>query len=205
MSRNFPKVVLVLLAIMVAVAAVEYLTPPRWHRELVFLLGCSLFYDGVFLPERLYTTVTAIFVHASWGHLLVNAVWIVILGPRIHAETGPTRFVILFLACGIAGNLAHALYRWAELTFVIGASGAGFGLLGAGAYVLTRSRGGGPPQPKNILHYVVVTAVLMAGYGFLMAEKGVSWEAHAGGFFAGLALFPLLRQRKETAPPRFGE
>lgn len=203
MSRNFPKAVLVLLATMAAIAVIEHVTPPRWHRELVFYLGCSLFFDGVFIPERLYTAVTAIFVHASWFHLLANAVWIVILGPRIHAEMGPARFVFFFLACGVCGNLTHAFYRWAELSFVIGASGAGFGLLGAGAYVLTRSRGGGRPQPRNILHYIVVVAVLIVGYAVLMADKGVSWEAHAGGFAAGLVMFPLFRQRKQTFPPHF--
>lgn len=189
----FPKAPIILLGIMVAVTALQAALPWQWNQTIYEALGCALFYQGVFYPERLYTLVTAIFVHAGWFHVLANGIWLVLLGPIIHNRMGPTRFTLFFILCGVVGNLAHALINWGVYSLVIGASGSLFGLLGAAAYVVTRSRSGGPPRAKNVVHYVVVVLALMAGYALLSGNAGISWEAHLGGFAAGLALFPAMR------------
>lgn len=200
----FPKAPMILLGIMAAITALQEALPLQWYQTILEDLGCALFYQGTFYPERLYTVVTAIFVHAGWFHLIANGIWLILLGPTIHKTMGPFRFTVFFMLCGIVGNLAHAFINWGVYSLVIGASGSLFGLLGAAAYVVTRSRSGGPPHAKNVVHYVVVVLALLGGYALLSGDSGISWEAHLGGFAAGLALFPMMRRRDGGAsePPR---
>lgn len=195
MNRPAPKIVLILLGVMAAIHVVQSAGPPHWNNAIVVSFGCSLFFDGQFVAERLYTTATAIFLHADWGHLIANGISLLIFGMFVHPPLGDRRFLLLFLLTGVVGNLTHAVLNASVPSIVIGASGSVFGLLGAGAYVLTRNREGGPPRPINILHYVLVIAALMAGYTLLGVGGNVSWEGHAGGFVAGLLLYPFLRPR----------
>lgn len=188
-----PRTILALLGIMVAITVVQAAIPWDWKQFVYAALGCALFFEGEFVPERLYTLVTSIFVHGGWFHLIANAIWMFIAGPEVFARLGPGRFVAFFILCGIAGNVAHVFINWGDMTLVIGASGSVFGLLGATGYIMTRSRSGGPPQARNILHYTVVVLGLIGAYAFLAGDSGISWEAHVGGFVAGLALFPLMR------------
>ena len=200
MNRPAPKIVLILIGVMAVIHAVQSAGPPEWNNTIVVYLGCALFFDGQFVAERLYTTATAIFLHADWGHLIANGISLLILSLFVHPWLGDRRYLLLILLTGIAGNLTHSVLNASIPTIVIGASGAVFGLLGAGAYVLNRNPEGGPPRPINILHYVVVMALLMAGYTLLGIGGNVSWEGHAGGFVGGLLFYPLLRRRPK--PPR---
>ena len=139
--------------------------------------------------------MTSVFVHGGWWHLLANALWIVVVSPQIFPHIRGRRFVAFFILTGIAGALVHAGLNWGESAILVGASGAVFGLLGAGAFVLIRGQDGfSNPSGKDILQYVLLMMIVNLGYAMLSGGN-VSWEAHAGGFFAGLVLFPLMRQR----------
>lgn len=201
MNRTIPKITLVLLGVMAAIAIVLFSLPPSANQMAVIYFGCSLFYEGQFLPERLYTTVTAVFLHGSWFHLLANGIWLLILSPMAFGQLGNARFLVLFLLSGIAGNVAHSVLYSEGFPLVIGASGAVFGLLGAGGYVLTRGPGGTPPTRSTIVHYAIVMMLLMGGYALLDVGGGVSWSAHAGGFVAGLIVYPFLRVKRPRNGP----
>jgi membrane associated rhomboid family serine protease len=53
------------------------------------------------------------------------------------------------------------------------------------------------PTARDFGQYVLVMMIVNIGYAYL-GDGNVSWEAHAGGFFAGLALFPLMRHPKSS-------
>ncbi len=201
MNLHIPNVTKWLLGVMILIAAITHLGSPQWANQIVSDFGCALFAGGEFLPERLYTALTAIFLHAGWLHLAANGFMLAILSPKVHAVLGDARYLGLFVATGIIGNLTHAAINWDDprYSLVIGASGAVFGLLGAGAYILTRNQDGGPPARKDILHFVVVILFLMAAYAVVIPGN-VSWEAHAGGFLSGLILYPLIRPRQRPRP-----
>ena len=77
--------------------------------------------------------VTHIFLHADWGHLIFNSIWLLAFGTPVARRFGATRFLIFFLICGIIGGLTHVIIHAGELVFVVGASGAVSGLMGAAA------------------------------------------------------------------------
>lgn len=188
-----PRIAIQLLVALVIVQAIRTILPPQFDIYLIYFLGFDAFRGGSFNPVWLYGAVTSVFVHGGWWHLLANATWVVVLSPQIAPHLTPKRFVVFFVATGTAGALTHAAVNWGESQILVGASGAVFGLLGAGAYVLIRGRDGySRPTLRDFGQYIVVMMVVNLGYA-LLSGGGVSWEAHAGGFFAGLALFPFMR------------
>lgn len=200
-SLNLPPVAGKLLLAMVAIQLLRTVLPPDLSETVVIVLGLDLFPRGVFEPVQLYGLVTSIFVHASWWHLLANGLWVVVIAGQMHEHIPGRRFVWFFVATGALGALAHAAFNWGLPQILVGASGAVFGLLGGGAYVLIRGRDGhSKPAASDIVKYIVMMMVINLVYAFL--SGGVSWEAHAGGFFAGLVLFPFMRKPLPPPGPR---
>lgn len=187
------------LAAMAAVQAVRAALP-AWHdMQLLRLLAFAPFRDGALEPLLLYGAFTSVLVHAGWGHLLMNGLCAAALSSQLRPHVGGVRYVALFMASGAAGALVHGALNWGSPAALVGASGAVFGLFGAGAHVLLRADDGrGRPRLRHHLRYALVIMAVNLGYASLGGGL-VSWEAHAGGFFAGLALYPLLRPRRGGA------
>lgn len=184
-----------LLVVLIVLQAIRAILPPEFDFYLLFFLGFDLFRGGDLNLIWIYGAMTSVFVHGGWLHLVSNATWIVVLSPQIYPHLQRKRFVAFFVATGTIGALTHALLNWGESQILVGASGAVFGLLGAGAYVMIRGRDGySKATVKDIAQYILVMMVVNIGYAVL-SDGNVSWEAHAGGFFAGLVLFPFMRRR----------
>src|SRR5215472_802153 len=81
-------------------------------------------------PEGL-TLITALFVHAGFLHVAGNMLYLWIFGPDIEYLTGPIRFLVFYLVCGIAAGLAQIIAFPGSEVVAIGASGAIAGVLGA--------------------------------------------------------------------------
>lgn len=194
---SLPPIAVKILVALTIVQAIREILPPEFDAYLVVFLGFDLFRGGELNPVWLYGALTSVFVHGGWLHLLANATWIVVLSPQIAPHLEGKRFLLFFVATGAGGALAHGVLNWGQSQILVGASGAVFGLLGAGAYVLIRGRDGySKPTGKDFGQYILVMMIVNVGYAVL-SDGNVSWEAHAGGFFAGLALFPFMRR-----PPR---
>ena len=205
MSQNqpfsVPPIAIRLLIALAAIQLVREVLTPDLDAYLVFYLGFSLFRDGFLDPVWIYGAVTAVLVHGGWWHLASNVMWLVVVSPQIVPHMNNRRFVAFFMVTGTAGAVFHALLNWGEPAFLVGASGAVFGLLGAGAYVLIRGQDDfSRPSGRDIAQYVLLMMIVNVGYA-VMSGGNVSWEAHAGGFFAGLALFPFMRQRPDNPNP----
>ncbi len=198
-SVSLPPVAVRLLAGLAIVQGIRTILPPEFDAWMIYFLAFDVFRDGTFDSVWLYGAVTSVFVHGGWLHLVANGTWVVVLSPQIWPHLGDRRFLVFFVLTGSAGALTHALFNWGESAFLVGASGAVFGLLGAGAYVLIRGRDGhSKPTLQDFGQYILVMMIVNLGYA-LLSGGAVSWEAHAGGFFAGLVLFPFLR-RPPPAP-----
>lgn len=195
---SVPPIAIRLLIVLAVIQLVREVLTSDTDAYLMFYLGFSLFRDGFFDPVWIYGAVTSVLMHGGWWHLASNAMWLVVVSPQIVPHMNNQRFVAFFMVTGTAGAVFHALVNWGEPAFLVGASGAVFGLLGAGAYVLVKGQDGiSRPTGRDIAQYVLLMMIVNVGYA-MMSGGVVSWEAHAGGFFAGLSLFPLMRQRPEN-------
>jgi len=153
------------------------------------LLGYAPVYTS-FEPWRM---ITAAFVHSpfvagqptSLLHILFNMYSLFIFGPILEHLLGRARFVALYLVSAFGGSVAVLLLA-ANNVYVVGASGAIFGLLGA-FFVIQRRLGG------NNVQLLVVIGINLA-IGFFVPN--IAWEAHVGGLIAGGAVaFVYLQTR----------
>jgi membrane associated rhomboid family serine protease len=173
--------------------------------QLIVFWGISpALHDTLFVlqPDALgnvWTLVTSVLSHSpvSLYHIIGNSVVILFFGPLVERAVGSKKFVAFFFASGIVAGLGHVLFAIATsapLAGILGASGAGFAILG----VLTVWR----PNMQVLLFFVVpmkikyltwgialISAVLvvqslLAGGGG--AAGGIAHLAHLIGFAIGL-------------------
>ncbi len=150
--------------------------------------------------------ITAMFLHAGWGHLLSNMWFLWLFGNNIEDRLGHVCYLLFYLFGGIVASFVHSLaMRGPDLAQpVIGASGAVAVMLGAYAmfYPFARVR-------TLVFIFIFITfwdvpAVIILGVWFVgqvlsglqPAQPGmgtnVAWWAHIGGFLVGAGLMPLL-------------
>lgn len=144
-------------------------------------------------PLAMFATYSL--VHADPGHMLGNVGALAWLGPPLARRLGAARFALVWLLCAVAGGAAFALLAQTPQPMV-GASGAVFGLLGADAATRHRLAPSARRLGGVVILFVVLNVLSLALQGGLLA-----WQAHLGGFAAGLALGAALRLRGEGPPP----
>ncbi|HEX4534363.1 MAG TPA: rhomboid family intramembrane serine protease [Rhizomicrobium sp.] len=161
--------------------------------------------------EQAVPFVSYIFLHANFTHLIINCLWLLAFGPIVARRYGTPLFLFFFLLCGIAGAAAYLLVNWGSVNPVIGASGAISGLMAASVRMLRTLRyppdESGPLSPifsSQVLIFTGIWAALnvLAGVtGFGTGSEGalVAWQAHLGGYAAGLLLagpFDVFHRRR---------
>lgn len=156
--------------------------------------------------------VTYIFLHANWAHVIVNTLWLLAFGPVVARRFGPWRFFVFFLLSGIAGAALHLALNWGALEPVIGASAAISGLMAAAFRLIGRDGAPGiEPEPpaslfsRRIVMWSAVWVAIniiagMTGIGAGPGVQLVAWEAHLGGFVAGLLLTGLFDPLNRLKP-----
>lgn len=172
----------------------------------LFLAGASLVPIGtdasaILVPEP-YTLVTYMFFHADIFHLAGNMIFLWVFGDNVEDAVGHVKFLVFYLACGIAAGLLHAFVAAGTDNAgvpLIGASGAVAGVIAAYLMLHPRVRVWVlafkiiPLQISAaiVLGVWVVTQVVMV----LMPEIGpVAWWAHIGGLIAGAVLIIFMRR-----------
>src|SRR6185503_21134237 len=70
------------------------------------------------------TLVTYMFLHGGWEHIIGNMIYLWVFGDDIEDALGPVRFIIFYLATGIASAIGFAALNPQSTTPLVGASGA---------------------------------------------------------------------------------
>lgn len=168
------------------------------------------------LGADIWTFVTYAFIHGDWTHLGMNSVWLLPFGSAVARRFGALRFLAFFAVTAAAGAATHLAVYEGEMVPMVGASAAISGMMAAamrfafqhGGPLGFLSRGDDeafrvPAAPlMTALRDVRILAFLGAWFGLNLlfglgslsltsGEAGVAWEAHIGGFLAGLILFAV--------------
>jgi membrane associated rhomboid family serine protease len=144
---------------------------------------------------------TALFVHFSAMHLLVNmwALWNV--GRLSERLFGRGAFLFLYIATGLLASLTSI--AWDPSLTSAGASGAIFGIFGTFLAFLSRQR---HQIPRAILrrHWISTAAFVLFNLINGAIAPGIDNAAHVGGLIAGFALgFILARPLDREMRKRF--
>ena len=163
----------------------------------------------------LWSFFTYAFLHADLMHLGLNLAWLVPFGTALARRFGAWRYCVFMLVMAAIGALAHLLTHIGAVEPMIGASAAISGAMAAAMRFVFQQggplavfRGGGdeayrvPAVPLGVTirdpRFLLFLAVwlglnILFGYGTVSfgeaAGQEIAWQAHVGGFFAGLLLF----------------
>ena len=154
---------------------------------------------------EMITLLTYLFLHESFGHLLVNLFYLIAFGAGAEAALGRLRFALLFVASGAVGGALQWLVVDTMLTPeqanipIVGASAGCAGIIGifAARYYRAHIHFTGI---KRSPHVVTVVGVFL-GYEILCGAwhlltgnlgAGVANWAHIGGFLFGLGYAKIL-------------
>jgi len=176
--------------------------PPFLER---YALIPARFLGGGYLSFReLLTPVTAMFLHGGWMHVLGNMLYLYIFGDNVEDTLGHGRYLLFYLACGVASFAVQTGFRPDSAVPNVGASGAIAGVLGAYFFLFPRARVVTLLPLFIIFTVVEIPAVVFLGLWFLIqflsgavslgqaaATGGVAWWAHVGGFVAGIVLLKM--------------
>lgn len=154
------------------------------------------------LPDEL-TLITYAFFHADWLHLLSNMLFLWVFGDNIEDALGHIKFTVFYLLCSILAALAYFAFSGSHGGWLIGASGAVAGVMGAyivlypHARVFVLFRLVIPiPLPIPALWMLGVWIATQIFYVVVGSEEPVAWWAHLGGIAAGAILAIPLRRKE---------
>lgn len=166
---------------------------------------------------NLATPFTSMFLHGSWGHLLGNALFLWVFGNNVEDSMGRVRFLVFYVACGLAAAAAQVLVGPASPVPMVGASGAISGVLGGYLILYPKVR------VKVLFIWVIFIQIIRIpaflvllwwiGYQVVLGlpqitsrsgepASGVAFWAHIGGFVAGMLLIKLFARRDYIARHR---
>jgi len=151
---------------------------PEWHTTL-------------FQPWRL---VTYMFLHGGIFHILFNMLWLWWMGRSVEQTLGPRTFTVIYLGSGIGGAIIDVIVaQFLGINYVIGASGAVFGIMVAFAMLY-------PTMPimlfllPPIEARYVVAGLIALNLLLLNGGDGVAHVVHLGG--AGIGYLMMKAQNK---------
>jgi len=166
-------------------------------------------------PSPLVTVFTSMFMHGGLFHIGGNMLYLWIFGDNVEDTLGHGRFLVFYLAAGVAAALAQVMLNASSRVPMVGASGAVSGVLGAYLLLFPYARVLTLLIIGFFIRFVHVPALIVLGFwivvqllnGFITFSAqslgrgetgGVAWFAHIGGFLAGMLLLLMLRPRQSS-------
>ena len=145
--------------------------------DLLYVLGLT----PALVPQQPWTLITAMFVHASFTHILFNMISLFFLGSFFLRLVGEADFLKVYFIGGLAGNVLYVLLG-PPLIPGVGASGAVFAIGGALAIMAPKLPVLVFPLPVPVPLWGAMIFFLLIGF----FVSGIAWQAHLGGFLVGL-------------------
>jgi membrane associated rhomboid family serine protease len=202
----FPFVTVGIISLNIAVFLWELISPSN-EQQIVFSYGAIP--HNLMTLERgqpihpLTSVFSSMFIHGGFFHILGNMLYLWIFGDNIEDRIGHIRFFLFYLMAGLVAAYAHAITDPSSQIPMVGASGAISGVLGAYLIMFPQAR------VRTILFFgffwqiVRVPALIVIGFWAIiqllngiiaqgvLAQGGVAWFAHIGGFLFGLITIKL--------------
>ncbi len=178
----------ILIALNVAVFIAEIASGSNWEALSGRIYVEGALYGPAVADGDWWRLVTSAFLHAGPIHLLFNMLALWWFGRALETYLGSGRYLSVYFASALAGAAGAVLLD--PTTPTVGASGAVFGILGAGL-VLERSR----------IYVFGGAALLIVVFNlvFTFTIGNISIGGHIGGLIGGI-LSMLALSRWRTGP-----
>jgi len=191
----------------------------RWGAFLPLRIVAAIESDAWLALPLIWTPFTHALLHGGWDHLLVNVAWFAIFATPVARRYGAGPMLAMFFLSAAAGAALFAVTSLYSGAYLIGASGGVAGLTGAATrfifqpvIVHNNPETGEPVVMGRTLasfaelwrnsrsrYFVLIWVVLNAAVPLFPlltgSEISIAWQAHLGGFFAGLLLVGIFERR----------
>jgi membrane associated rhomboid family serine protease len=151
------------------------------------------------------TTLTSMFIHGSWTHILGNMLFLWIFGNNIEDRLGHSKYLLFYLVGGVVAALVQLLSGPTSDVPTIGASGAIAAVMGAYFFLYPKAK------VQTLVFFIFITIVRLPAWIFLGiwfvlqlfegtfgAAQGVAVWAHVGGFLFGVVIAWISSRRGRT-------
>jgi len=209
----FPFVTICLIGINTIVFMLQVVYPAD-PRQIVFTYGAIpnflLTFKTVQPIHPVLTIFTSMFMHGGLFHLAGNMLYLWIFGNNIEDRLGHVKFIFFYLLCGVVAAYSHAITESSSIIPMIGASGAVSGILGAYIILFPHARVHTLIFLGFFVQVVRLPALFVIGFWIVIqflngiissgsvAQGGVAWFAHIGGFVFGILMIKVfLMARKK--------
>jgi membrane associated rhomboid family serine protease len=151
--------------------------------------------------EYLPSIITSMYMHADPFHLIGNILVLYLIGLPLEERIGSRNWGIVYFTTGIAATLFFFAFHPNSATYLLGASGAIFGLGGALLVLYPRDRIPmmiGPIFSTRAPVWLAVGAMFVIET-FLVSmavQDGVAHIAHIGGIVSGIVIAPMIVKRR---------
>ena len=175
-------------------------------RGETFVTAWSVIPAQIVAGQHLITILTAMFMHASWSHIIGNMVFLWAFGPEVEDLMQPGRYLVFYLLGGLAATAAQVAADPSSTVPNLGASGAIAAVMGAFLVTYPRDRIRSLLVIFVFVRVAYIPAALLIGVWFLtqfvslgaVAQQpagGVAYAAHVGGFIFGAITARLFEGR----------
>ncbi len=169
-------------------------------RELMggeaFVIAWSVVPAQIVSGHHWITILTAMFMHASWSHIIGNMIFLWAFAPEIEDAMGRGRYLVFYLLGGLVAMLAQVAASPHSTVPNLGASGAIAAVMGAFMVTYPRDRIRSVLLIFIFVKITFIPAALLIGFWFLtqlvsagsvahVQGGGVAYLAHVGGFIFG--------------------
>jgi membrane associated rhomboid family serine protease len=148
-------------------------------------------------PEYLHTIFTSMFMHVHPFHLIGNVLVLYLIGLPLEERIGSRNWLTIYLVSGIVATLLFFIFHPGSNTYLLGASGAIFGIGGALLVLYPKDR-----IPMFLGPFFTTRAPVWAAVGIMFVmetilvamavDDGVAHIAHVGGIVTGIFLAPAI-------------
>jgi len=217
---NLPPSVTFIAMLLVAIHAIRViLLTPVQDRFVVLTFGFiparyGELGQGLPVPEAAWwSPLTYALLHGDWVHVGVNVAWFLAFASPVARRLGASRLLAICAISALGGAGAHYLSHPGGVSLLVGASAAVAGLMAAAsrfAFSAPSGRMSDPHAPALSLIesfsnprflaffgvWLVVNFIFGSGVVPIAGDGvAIAWQAHVGGFIAGLLAFSLLARR----------
>lgn len=199
---SFPVITLTLIGVNVVMFLLE-----MSHGDAFVVQYSIIPVDLLSGRQPITNIVTSMFLHSGISHIFFNMLYLFIFGDNVEDNLGKGKFLVFYLLCGIAAMTAQTFAMPHSTVPNLGASGAIAGVLAGYLILFPRNR-------VRVLVFFPFTATLSAWlvlglwivsqlfsgwtstyHTQASTQGGIAYMAHIGGFFAGVVLTFLFRNR----------
>jgi|AACY02.3.fsa_nt_gi Uncharacterized membrane protein (homolog of Drosophila rhomboid) len=194
---NLPPLILQLLGVIWGIFLLHEFGLLPWQAYGFLVFRADLFIKALSgsAPLSVYFSILGYsLMHGGFMHVIFNSLWLAAIGKATLARLNSLQFLMVLIVGSIGGAVAHMLAHPGEATSMVGLSASISALFGIFCRIPGHRGQALPLLSDRVTRFSLGFLAINLLLGLLPGVNGagmIAWQAHLGGFFAGLLTAPF--------------